>query len=152
MNAWVLGMPSEESQIPVRSAVSVRFVTDNNEEDSIMDFLKVLAPNIHWALRLSLAATFVYHGVGKFPIEGPMAGLPIPVVWAVALAEVAAGLMLIAGAFGKETLTRLAGLIVVVIMIGALAIVHIKHGFGDSEFQLLMLAVGLYFAAKGNDA
>jgi putative oxidoreductase len=74
------------------------------------------------------------------------------VVWAVALAEVAAGLMLIAGAFGKETLTRLAGLIVVVIMIGALAIVHIKHGFGDSEFQLLMLAVGLYFAAKGNDA
>jgi len=32
-----------------------------------MDFLKVLAPNVHWALRLSLAATFLYHGVGKFP-------------------------------------------------------------------------------------
>jgi len=117
-----------------------------------MDFLKVLTPNVHWALRLSLAATFLYHGVGKFPIEGPMAGfLPEPVVWAVALGEVAAGVLLIAGAFGKEMLTRLAGLIVVVIMIGALAIVHLKNGFVDSEFQILMLATGLYFAAKGND-
>ena len=121
-----------------------------------MDFLKVLAPNVHWALRLSLAATFLYHGVGKFPIEGPMAGLPVPVVWALALAELAAGLMLIAGAFGKEMLTRLAGLIVVVTMIGAIVLVHAKNGFnvgsGGMEFQLLMIAVGLYFAAKGNDA
>ena len=120
-----------------------------------MDFLKVLAPNVHWALRLSLAATFLYHGVGKFPIEGAAMGLPVPVVWAVALGEVAAGLMLIAGAFGKEMLTRLAGLIVVVIMIGAIVIVHGKNGFnvghGGMEFQLLMIAVGLYFASKGND-
>ncbi len=120
-----------------------------------MDFLKELAPNVHWALRLSLAATFLYHGVGKFPIEGPAMGLPVAVVWAVALAELAAGVMLIAGAFGKEMLTRLAGLIVVVIMIGAIALVHAKNGFsvmnGGMEFQLLMLAGGLYFAAKGND-
>jgi putative oxidoreductase len=120
-----------------------------------MDFLKVLAPNVHWALRLSLAATFLYHGVGKFPIEGPAMGLPVPVVWAVALAELAAGVLLIAGAFGKEMLTRLAGLIVVVIMIGAIALVHAKNGFsvmnGGMEFQLLMLAGGLYFASKGND-
>ena len=120
-----------------------------------MDFLKVLAPNAHWALRLSLAATFLYHGVGKFPIEGPAMGLPVAVVWAIALAELAAGVMLIAGAFGKEMLTRLAGLIVVVIMIGAIALVHAKNGFsvmnGGMEFQLLMLAGGLYFASKGND-
>ena len=120
-----------------------------------MDFLKVLAPNVHWALRLSLAATFLYHGFGKFPIEGPAMGLPVPVVWAVALGELAAGVLLIAGAFGKEMLTRLAGLIVVVIMIGAIALVHAKNGFsvmnGGMEFQLLMLASGLYFASKGND-
>jgi len=120
-----------------------------------MDFLKVLAPNVHWALRLSLAATFLYHGVGKFPIEGPAMGLPVAVVWAVALAELAAGVLLIVGAFGKEMLTRLAGLIVVVIMIGAIALVHAKNGFsvmnGGMEFQLLMLAGGLYFASKGND-
>ena len=121
-----------------------------------MDFLKVLAPNVHWAMRLSLAATFVYHGVGKFPIEGPAMGLPTPVVWALALGEITAGLMFIAGAFGKEILTRLAGLIVVVTMIGAIILVHAKNGFnvmsGGMEFQLLMIAVGLYFAAKGNDA
>ncbi len=64
--------------------------------------------------------------------------------------------MLIVGAFGKEMLTRLAGLIVVAIMIGAIVMVHAKNGFnvmnGGMEFQLLMLASGLYLVAKGNDA
>lgn len=121
-----------------------------------MDFLKGLAPHVHWAIRLSLAATFIYHGVGKFPIEGPMMGLPVAVVWLLALGEIAAGVFLIAGAFGKEILTRLGGLIVIVVMIGAIVMVHAKNGFnvmnGGMEFQLLMLAVGLYLAAKGNDA
>ncbi|MCH8059897.1 MAG: DoxX family protein [Proteobacteria bacterium] len=121
-----------------------------------MDFLKNLAPHAHWGLRLSLAATFVYHGVGKFPIEGPAMGLPVAVVWLVALSEIAAGIMLIAGAFGKDILTRLGGLIVVVIMIGAIVLVHAKNGFsvmnGGMEFQLLMMAGGLYMATKGNDA
>ena len=117
-----------------------------------MDLLKKLSPHVHWGLRLSLAATFVYHGVGKFPIEGPIVGLPVPVVWLLAIAEIAAGGLLIAGAFGKDMLTRLGGLIVVVVMIGALALVHAKHGFGESEFQILMLVSGLYLAAKGNDA
>ncbi len=121
-----------------------------------MDFLKNLAPHAHWGLRLSLAATFVYHGVGKFPIEGPAMGLPVAVVWLVALAEIAAGIMLIVGAFGKEMLTRLAGLIVIVIMIGAIVLVHAERGFnvghGGMEFQILMLVCGLYLAAKGNDA
>ena len=123
-----------------------------------MGFLKTLAPHVHWGLRLSLAATFLYHGWGKFPIEAfsQNMGMPVPVAWAVALAELAAGVMLIAGAFGKEILTRLGGLIVIVIMIGAIGIVHAKNGFnvmnGGFEFQLLMLVSGLYLAAKGNDA
>ena len=120
-----------------------------------MDFLKNLAPYVHWGLRGSLAATFGYHGLGKFPIE-PMMGMPVAMVWLLALAEVAAGIMLIAGAFGKEILTRLGGLIVVVVMVGAIAMVHAKNGFnvmnGGMEFQLLMLVSGLYLAAKGNDA
>ncbi len=121
-----------------------------------MDFLKSLSPHVHWGLRLSLAATFIFHGVGKFPIEGPMMGMPVAVVWLLALGEVAAGILLIAGAFGKEMLTRLGGLIVVVVMVGAIALVHAKNGFnvmnGGMEFQLLMLVSGLYLAAKGNDA
>jgi len=121
-----------------------------------MDFLKNLSPHVHWGLRLSLAATFLYHGATKLPVEGPMMGMPAAMVWMLALAEVAAGIMLIAGAFGKELLTRLGALIVVVVMVGAIAMVHAKTGFnvmnGGMEFQLLMLASGLYLAAKGNDA
>jgi putative oxidoreductase len=123
-----------------------------------MDFLKKLAPHVHWGLRLSLAATFIYHGWGKFPVDAfsLAMGMPVPMVWAVALAELAGGAALIAGAFGREILTRLGGLIVIVIMIGAIAMVHAKNGFnvmnGGMEFQLLMLVTGLYFAAKGNEA
>ncbi len=120
-----------------------------------MDFLKNLAPHVHWGLRLSLAATFLFHGLGKFPIE-PMMGMPVAVVWLLALGEVAAGIFLIAGAFGKEMLTRLGALIVIVVMVGAIAMVHAKNGFNfmdnGMEFQLLMLVSALYLAAKGNDA
>jgi len=128
----------------------------NNVEESNMDFLKNLSPHVHWGLRLSLAATFLFHGASKFPVEGPMMGMPVAVIWLLALAEVAAGIMLIAGAFGKEILTRLGALIVIVVMVGAIALVHAKNGFnvmnGGMEFQLLMLVSGLYLAAKGNDA
>ena len=123
-----------------------------------MGFLKTLAPHVHWGLRLSLAATFLYHGWGKFPVDAfsQAMGMPVPMVWAVALAELAAGVMLIAGAFGRDILTRIGGLIVIVIMIGAIGMVHAQNGFnvmsGGIEFPLLMLVSGLYLAAKGNDA
>lgn len=121
-----------------------------------MNFLKTLSPHVHWGLRLSLAATFIYHGAAKLPVEGPMLGMPAAMVWMLALAEIAAGIMLIGGAFGKEILTRLGALIVVVVMVGAIALVHAKNGFnvmnGGMEFQILMLLTGLYLAAKGNDA
>ncbi len=85
-----------------------------------------------------------------------MMGMPAAMVWMLALAELAAGVMLIAGAFGKEILTRVGALIVIVVMIGAIGLVHAKNGFnvmnGGMEFQILMLMSGLYLAAKGNDA
>ena len=123
-----------------------------------MNFLSSIAPHIHWAMRLSLAATFLYHGITKFPVPAfsEAMGMPVPMVWAVAIAEIIAGMALIVGAFGKDVLTRLGGLIVIVIMIGAIGMVHFKNGWnvmnGGMEFQVLMLAVGLYFAAKGNDS
>jgi len=121
-----------------------------------MNFLSSLSPHVHWGLRLSLAATFVYHGIGKFPVEGPMMGMPVAVVWLLGLGEIAAGVFLIAGAFGREMLTRLGSLIVIVVMVGAIALAHAKNGFnvfdGGVEFAILMLVTGLYLAAKGNDA
>ncbi|MDZ7768090.1 MAG: DoxX family protein [Woeseiaceae bacterium] len=121
-----------------------------------MDFLKGLSPHVHWGLRLSLAATFIFHGVTKFPVEGPMMGMPVAMVWMLAIAEIVAGIFLLAGAFGKEILTRLGGLIVIIVMIGAIVLVHAKNGFnvmnGGMEFQLLMLVTGLYLTVKGNEA
>ena len=123
-----------------------------------MNFLSSIAPHIHWAMRLSLAATFLYHGITKFPVPAfsEAMSMPVPMVWAVAIAEIIAGMALIVGAFGKDVLTRLGGLIVIVIMIGAIGMVHFKNGWnvmnGGMEFQVLMLAVGLYFASKGNDS
>ncbi len=120
-----------------------------------MKFLDTLAPHVHWGLRLSLAGTFLYHGFGKFPVSEAM-GLPILVVWLVALGEIAAGACLIAGALTKDVVTRLGALIVIVIMIGAIVLVHGKNGWsvssGGVEFPVLMLVTGLYLLAKGNKA
>lgn len=81
--------------------------------------------------------------------------MSVPMAWAVALAEIIAGVSLIVGAFGREALTRLGGLIVIVIMIGAIGMVHFKNGWNvmnsGMEFQVLMLTVGLYFTARGNE-
>ncbi len=123
-----------------------------------MNFLNALAPHAHWVLRLSLAASFIYHGIPKFPPDGFAAnfGLPIIVGWLVAIGEIAAGVLLIIGPFTKDLLTRLGGLIVIVIMLGAIFMVHLKNGWnvmdGGMEFQVLMLATGIYFLTKGNSA
>lgn len=121
-----------------------------------MNFLSPLAAHAHWALRLPLAATFLYHGLTKFPVEAfsEAMSMPVAMVWPVAIVEIVAGIALIIGAFNKEILTRLGGLIVIVIMIGAIGMVHFKNGWnvmnGGMEFQVLMLGVGLYFASRGN--
>ncbi len=43
-----------------------------------MNFLSPLAPHVHWAMRLSLAATFLYHGIGKFPIPAFSEAMAMP--------------------------------------------------------------------------
>jgi len=83
-------------------------------------------------------------------------GMPLVIGWLVALGEVGAGAALSGGAIlSKDILTRVGGLLVIVIMIGAIFLVHLEKGFnvmnGGYEFQLLMLVTGLYFLAKGND-
>ena len=120
-----------------------------------MKFLDSLAPHMHWLLRLSLAVTFIAHGIPKFPPDDMVAmGMPVIVGWLVAFGEVGAGLALIVGAFADERLTQLGGLLVVVIMTGAIVIVHAKNGWlvqnGGMEFQVLMLAAGMYFLTQGN--
>ena len=125
-----------------------------------MDALKRLGGFTHWLLRLSLAATFGYHGLPKLTESaamGEMMGMPGIVVMMLGVAEIAGVALILYGGVGPEWATQVAGLIFAVVMVGAIAMVHAAIGFNSigemgMEFQLLILATALYFATKGNDA
>lgn len=122
----------------------------------------------HWLIRASLAGTFLFHGITKFPYlaaGAEMMGLPFWLWALVAVVETAAGLgILLGGAMRNRTgdvITRASGLGMIAIMIGAIWMVHWgqwsnipseTHPFGGMEFQTLLLAVGAFFALRGNDA
>ena len=121
-----------------------------------------------WLIRASLAGTFLYHGITKFPAlaaGAEMLGLPLWLWTLVALVETGAGLGLLVGgalrtALG-DVITRLSGLGIAVTMVGAIYLVHWgqwsnipseSHPFGGMEFQTLLVATGLFFALRGNRA
>ena len=116
----------------------------------------------HWTIRVTLAGIFLYHGLTKFPMAGMMAeqmGMPVFMVYMLALAETLGGIFIIAGALFNELLTRIAGGIFAVVMLGAIMMVHWprwsfiasdSHPMGGMEFQVLVMFLGLFFLAAGN--
>ncbi len=65
------------------------------------------------------------------------------------------------GGLGLDWATRIAGLVFSIIMLGAIFLVHLQHGWNSInmgggnegkgfEFQALILAVSLLYAVKGN--
>jgi putative oxidoreductase len=120
----------------------------------------------HWLLRLSVAGTFIYHGLTKFPAleaGAQFMGMPLWLWTLIAVVEVAGGLALLAGGALRtqagDLLTRAGGVSVIAIMLGAIGLVHWgqwsnmpsdTHPAGGMEFQTLLLATGLYFTARGN--
>ncbi len=93
----------------------------------MFDVLDSLKPHAHWLLRIGLAGVFLYHGIGKVMDLGgfsQMMGLSTPVAALVTLAEVAGGVGIIVGAFTNDLITRLAGLAIAPVMLGALFMVH----------------------------
>ncbi|NQV38052.1 MAG: DoxX family protein [Candidatus Marinimicrobia bacterium] len=131
-----------------------------------MDSLNKFSPYTHWLVRLSLAATFIYHGLGKFPMAQGMAdmmGMPIFMVYMLALMEVAGGLLILWGGVGPDWATRAAGGIFAVVMLGAIMMVHWPNGWnfmsgfgegtnnaGGMEFQVLLFVTGLTYFINGN--
>ena len=126
---------------------------------NVLDSLK---PHAHWLLRIGFAGVFLFHGIGKVMAFGgfsQMMGLPTPVAALVTLAEVAAGVGIIVGAFTNDLITRLAGLAVVPVLLGAIFMVHWgrwnftpAEGFpmGGMEFQVVLLLMALFFLVMGN--
>ena len=119
-----------------------------------------------WLLRLSLGTSFILHGLGKFPMPADgmvklfeSKGILFPELTAclVALGEVGAGAAVIIGGFLGATghlVTRLGGGAVAVIMIGAILIAHSDWLITQKLFmseQIFLLALGTYFAIRGNN-
>jgi putative oxidoreductase len=130
-----------------------------------MNQLRSIAPYSHWLLRVALGSVFLYHGLTKFPALGGLAemmGMPVFMVGVLATLEALGGLFVVVGGFGWDWLTRLGGLFIAPVMIGAIFMVHLQHGWNSvnmgtgnmgkgMEFQFTLLMIALYFLVVGND-
>ena len=127
----------------------------------VLDFLNRFAPFVHWAPRLALAGIFIPQGYSKFVYPGM---IPPPLWQLVGAMELLGSLFIIVGAFGRDLLTRLAGLVFLVVMTGASVMLYQPSDItyeldapkiwigplGGLDLQVLAAAVALYFLVKGN--
>lgn len=107
-------------------------------------------------LRLALAAVLLYHGLPKLMNFGATVGMfqsmniPAPTLSAAfaLVAEVVGGLLILLG-----VAVDIAGLLVVIDMIGAISLVHWSKGFsflnGGWEFPFVILCLALALALAG---
>ena len=112
-------------------------------------------------LRFAVGVAFIIYGIGKFPLppEGLVEYFDLPPLLAsiVAISEVSSGILLIVAHFVKNpignTLTRLVGLNIVVLMICIFAVAHRDWFITKQLFtsiQIFLLIGGFYFLVKGN--
>ncbi len=111
--------------------------------------------------RLAVGVAFILYGLGKFPLppEGLVEYFNLPPFLAslVAISEVGSGIILIFANFIKNpfgnTLTRLAGLNIVILMICIFAVAHRDWFITKQLFtsvQTFLLIGGIFFLVKGN--
>lgn len=113
-------------------------------------------------VRLALSLTFIYHGSGILfnAFNGPgLAGFashmhfPLIVAFLVGLAEFCGGISMLTG-----ILVRLGAIAIMIVMFGAIIIVHLPHGFdvqkGGMEYALteFLLALSVFIYQAGNIA
>ena len=114
--------------------------------------MKILHDNIHWLLRLSLAGTFIAHGLPKL---GGDLGMGF-VGYLVGPFEFFGAILILLGPLTKEIFTRIGSLMIAIIMFGAICVVHLpeniawKQGNDGVEWQVLLLCVSLYLLIKGD--
>lgn len=110
-------------------------------------------------MRLACSLPFLYHGCailfGAFGGPGPQnfaafMKMPVIVGYLVGLAQVAGGVAILIGA-----LLRVGALCVIIVMLGAIFLVHLPNGYdighGGLEYALtqMLLALGLLLAGPG---
>lgn len=118
---------------------------------------------VNWSLlliRIASALAFLYHGsailFGAFAGPGPQAfaaylHAPALVGYLVGLAQFAGGLAMLTGIFA-----RVGALFLIIVMLGAIFLVHLPHGFdvgkGGLEYALtqLLIALALLIAGPGS--
>ena len=130
----------------------------DNKINNILGGLDFLAP---WLIRLGLGIAFIIHGYNKFPLppQGLINyfGFSPALATFVALSEVFAGIIIIVGGLLNISLgnliTRLGGLMVVVVMIFAFSIAHQEWFITVKLFtseQIFLFLIGFYFLIRGN--
>ena len=130
----------------------------DNKINNILGGLDFLAP---WLIRLGLGIAFIIHGYNKFPLPPQVLinyfGFSPALATFVALSEVFAGIIIIVGGLLNNSLgnliTRLGGLMVVVVMIFAFSIAHQEWFITVKLFtseQIFLFLIGFYFLLKGN--
>jgi putative oxidoreductase len=110
-------------------------------------------------IRIAAALAFFYHGCGilfgMFGGPGPVQfaafmHMPVAVGYLVGLAQVAGGLAILTG-----ILIRIGAACIIVVMLGAIFLVHLAHGFdinkGGLEYALtqLLIALALFLTGAG---
>lgn len=108
-------------------------------------------------LRIASAMAFLYHGsgilFGAFGGPGPekfAAGhhWPLVLAYLVGLAQVGGGLAILSG-----ILFRVGAVCVIAVMLGAIFLVHLPHGFdvsdGGAEYAITQLLIAIAFLLTG---
>ncbi len=108
-------------------------------------------------IRIAATLAFLYHGggilFGAFGGPGPVQSAaflhaPVAVGYLVGLAQVAGGLAILTG-----ILIRVGSACVIVVMLGAIFLVHLAHGFdinkGGLEYALTQLLIALALLLTG---
>jgi putative oxidoreductase len=111
-------------------------------------------------LRVASALAFFYHGsailFGAFGGPGPerfaaFAHMPLAAAYLVGLAQCAGGLAILSG-----VLFRVGAVCIIIVMLGAIFLVHLPHGFdinkGGVEYALTQFLIALAFLFTGPGA
>jgi putative oxidoreductase len=137
--------------------------TNNVLED---EALAKVGRQSHWLLRFPIFSVFLYMGIDKFMGGGigefaQMAGLPWLIAALVALAEISAGVLIVAGPAFGSWITRLGALFTLPVLLGAIFMVHwgqwhflptATHPMGGMMFQVTLFMLALYLLIHGNEA